>query len=69
MEFNIADLIECVADAVPAREAVVCGDDRRTYAELDERATRLAHALRSARRAASAITSGSTSATRSSTSR
>ena len=48
MEFNIADLMECVADAVPEREAVVCGDARRTYAELDDRATRLAHALRSA---------------------
>jgi 3-oxocholest-4-en-26-oate---CoA ligase len=48
VEFNIADLMECVADAVPEREAVVCRDDRRTYAELDDRATRLAHALRSA---------------------
>jgi len=48
VEFNIADLMECVADAVPAREAVVCGGHRCTYAELDERATRLAHALRSA---------------------
>lgn len=48
MEFNIADLLECVADAVPAREAVVCNDERRTYAQLDERATRLAHALRTA---------------------
>ncbi len=48
MEFNIADLFECVADAVPAREAVVCGNERRTYAELDERSTRLAHALRDA---------------------
>jgi len=48
VEFNIADLLECVADAVPEREAVVCRDDRRTYAELDERATRLAHALRTA---------------------
>ena len=48
MEFNIADLMECVADAVPAREAVVCGEDRCTYAELDERATRLAHSMRSA---------------------
>ncbi len=48
MEFNIADLLECVADAVPAREAVVCGDERRTYSELDERATRLAHSLRDA---------------------
>jgi acyl-CoA synthetase (AMP-forming)/AMP-acid ligase II len=46
VEFNIADLFECVADAVPEREAVVCGATRRTYAELDERATRLAHALR-----------------------
>lgn len=48
MEFNIADLMECVADAVPTREAVVCRDQRRTYAELDERTTRLAHGLRSA---------------------
>ena len=36
MEFNIADLMECVADAVPEREAVVCDDERRTYAELDD---------------------------------
>ena len=48
VEFNIADLFECVADAVPEREAVVCGAERRSYAELDERATRLAHALRAA---------------------
>jgi acyl-CoA synthetase (AMP-forming)/AMP-acid ligase II len=48
VEFNIADLFECVADAVPAREAVVCRGDRRTYAELDERSTRLAHSLRDA---------------------
>ena len=27
MEFNIADLLECVADAVPEREAVVCRGD------------------------------------------
>jgi len=47
VEFNIADLMECVADAVPTREAVVCANQRRTYAELDERATRLAHTLRS----------------------
>jgi acyl-CoA synthetase (AMP-forming)/AMP-acid ligase II len=48
VEFNIADLFECVADAVPAREAVVCGDERRTYVDLDERATRLAHSIRAA---------------------
>jgi acyl-CoA synthetase (AMP-forming)/AMP-acid ligase II len=45
MEFNLADLFESVADAVPDREVVVCGDTRLTYAQLDERATRLAHAL------------------------
>jgi 3-oxocholest-4-en-26-oate---CoA ligase len=45
VEFNIADLLECVADAVPEREAVVCRDRRCSHAELDERATRLAHTL------------------------
>jgi acyl-CoA synthetase (AMP-forming)/AMP-acid ligase II len=45
MEFTIADLFECVADTVPARVAVVCGDDELTYRDLDRRATQLAHAL------------------------
>jgi fatty-acyl-CoA synthase len=45
MEFNLADLFECVADHVPDREALVAGDRRLTYRELDERANRLAHAL------------------------
>lgn len=43
--FNIADLFERVADAVPDRVAVVGGDERCTYAHLDTRATRLANAL------------------------
>ncbi len=43
--FNLADLFERVADAVPERVALVAGDDRRTYRELDDRATRLAHEL------------------------
>ena len=43
--FNLADLFELVAGAVPERVAVVCGAERRTYSELDARATRLAHAL------------------------
>lgn len=43
--FNLADLFEAVAAAVPGREAVVCGPRRLTYAELDGRANRLAHAL------------------------
>ncbi|HUI04108.1 MAG TPA: AMP-binding protein [Acidimicrobiales bacterium] len=44
-EFNLADLFECVADEVPGREALSCGSTRRSFAELDERATRLAHGL------------------------
>jgi 3-oxocholest-4-en-26-oate---CoA ligase len=45
MHYNLADLWEAVADAVPAREALVCGDRRLTYAQTDERANRLAHHL------------------------
>jgi acyl-CoA synthetase (AMP-forming)/AMP-acid ligase II len=45
MQFNLADLFEAVADAVPDREAIVFGDVRLTYRQLDERATRLAHAF------------------------
>jgi acyl-CoA synthetase (AMP-forming)/AMP-acid ligase II len=45
MEFNLADLWEAVADAVPDREALTCGDRRLTYAAADERINRLAHAL------------------------
>ncbi|HUP84336.1 MAG TPA: acyl-CoA synthetase [Acidimicrobiales bacterium] len=43
--FNLADLFESVARAVPEREAVACGTRRLTYAELDDRAGRLAAAL------------------------
>jgi acyl-CoA synthetase (AMP-forming)/AMP-acid ligase II len=45
MQFNLADLWECVADTVPDHLALVDGDRRFTYAEVDERANRLAHAL------------------------
>jgi acyl-CoA synthetase (AMP-forming)/AMP-acid ligase II len=45
MEFNLADLLECVADTVPDHLALVCGERRLTFAQFDERATRLAHAL------------------------
>ena len=44
--FNLADLFEVVAQAVPERLAFVCGDRRLSYRQLDERATRLASALR-----------------------
>jgi acyl-CoA synthetase (AMP-forming)/AMP-acid ligase II len=45
--FNLSELFEQVADAIPAREAIVAGERRLSYAQLDERATRLAQALRS----------------------
>jgi 3-oxocholest-4-en-26-oate---CoA ligase len=45
VEFNLADLWERVVDEIPDHEALVCGDRRLTYAEADERATRLAHHL------------------------
>jgi acyl-CoA synthetase (AMP-forming)/AMP-acid ligase II len=43
--FNMADVWEMAADAVPEREALVVGDRRRSYAELEERANRLADHL------------------------
>jgi acyl-CoA synthetase (AMP-forming)/AMP-acid ligase II len=45
--YQLADLFENVADHVPGREAIVYGDRRLTFAEVDERATRLAHHLQS----------------------
>jgi len=43
MEFNIADLIECVVDAEPDRVALACGAATMTYRALDQQANRLAH--------------------------
>ena len=43
--FNLADLFEIVVDAAPDRTALVAGAVRRTYAELDERASRFGHHL------------------------
>ena len=45
MALNIADLFEHAADLHSDRVAVACADESRTYAELDERANRLAHHL------------------------
>jgi 3-oxocholest-4-en-26-oate---CoA ligase len=41
--FNLADLIEHAVDAVPERTALICGDRSITYAQLEQRANRLAH--------------------------
>ncbi len=43
MEFNLADLFESVADVVAEQPAIVAGERRLTYSELDNRANRLAH--------------------------
>ncbi|MGP4098932.1 acyl-CoA synthetase [Nonomuraea sp. KM90] len=45
MEFNHADLYEGLADTIGDRTAVVCGQERRTYAELEAESNRLAHYL------------------------
>ncbi len=45
MEFNVADLVEAAADAVPEREALVAGEVRHSFAALDQRANRAAHHL------------------------
>jgi acyl-CoA synthetase (AMP-forming)/AMP-acid ligase II len=43
--FNLADLFERVADAVPDREVIVSPARRLSFTQLDERANRLANAL------------------------
>jgi acyl-CoA synthetase (AMP-forming)/AMP-acid ligase II len=45
---HLADLLEIMADTIPDRPAVVTLDHSWTFAELDERATRLANHLRAA---------------------
>ena len=45
MELNLADLFELVADEVPDATAMVSGERRLTYRDLDHRADRLAHHL------------------------
>ncbi len=45
MEFNLADLFEHTVDTWGDREYLVADGQRRTYAQMDERANRLAHHL------------------------
>ena len=44
--FNLADLFEIVAEAVPARKAFICGEQQLSFAELNTRANQLGNALR-----------------------
>ena len=43
--YNLGDLIELVAEAVPDRLCIVAGDERRTFREFDERTNQVARAL------------------------
>ena len=45
MDFNLGDVNEAVAAAIPDREAIVHGDRRVTYAQLASRTRRLANVL------------------------
>ena len=45
MEFQLADLFECLCDARPDADVLVAGEKRRTRAELESRANQLAHYL------------------------
>jgi acyl-CoA synthetase (AMP-forming)/AMP-acid ligase II len=47
LSYNIADLVESLVDAMPDNEALVCGEQRLTFAQLEDRSNRLAHFLRS----------------------
>jgi acyl-CoA synthetase (AMP-forming)/AMP-acid ligase II len=44
-QYNLADLFELAVDAFPERLYLVAEGERRTYAEMEERANRLAHHL------------------------
>lgn len=45
MAYNIADLFEHTVDAVPERTALIYGEHRWSFRELDERANRVGHWL------------------------
>ena len=45
MQLNIADLFESLVDTIGDRTALVCGERRLTFRDLEERSNRLAHFL------------------------
>lgn len=42
---HFANVFEAIADAIPDNEALVCGDNRRTWQQFDDRAARLSQAF------------------------
>ena len=47
MDLHFASVWEAISDVVPDRDALVCGDVRRSWREYDDRAARIAEFLRS----------------------
>jgi acyl-CoA synthetase (AMP-forming)/AMP-acid ligase II len=45
VDYNLADIFESLVDVLPDREALICGNRRLTFAELEDRSNRLAHHL------------------------
>jgi acyl-CoA synthetase (AMP-forming)/AMP-acid ligase II len=45
VEFNLGDIFESLVDVIGEREALICGDRRLTFNDLEARANRLAHHL------------------------
>src|SRR3954453_17485944 len=45
MQFNLGEINEAIAQAMPAREAIVWGELRLTYGQLNDRTRRLANHL------------------------
>lgn len=45
MEFNVADIVERVANNVPDREAVICGQYRATYKHFDQKSNQFSRYL------------------------
>ena len=48
MDFNLADVYEAVAAAIPDNDAIIWGDRRWSYRQLDERANAVANVLHDA---------------------
>ncbi|MBW2242386.1 MAG: AMP-binding protein [Deltaproteobacteria bacterium] len=48
MEMHYATLWEAIADQIGDRDALVCGENRRTWSEYDDRASRIASAFSAA---------------------